>query len=72
MGNTSSNINNKNNLKNNLKNNIDQIAADLILDTSNKELTKLLEVSYCNVILNQAHNSLNNNYTKTQLEIIII
>lgn len=70
MGNTSSNTSNKNNLKNNLKNNIDQIAADLILDTSNKELTKLLEVSYCNVILNQTHNSLNNNFTKTQLEII--
>lgn len=64
------NISSKNNNKNNLKNNIDQIAADLILDTSNKELTKLLEVSYCNIILNQTLNSLNNNYTKTQLEII--
>ena len=73
MGNTTSSTNNNNDENKpeiNLQEKLNQIAADLILDTSNKELSKLLEVSYCNIILNQVENSLQNNYTKIQLELI--
>lgn len=53
-----------------LKLKLDTIAAQLILDTNNKELIKLLQVTYCNQILKDTENILDSNYTKVQLEII--
>ena len=56
--------------KRDLKTRIDTIASKLILETNNTELTKLLEVTYCNIVLNQIENSLDQNYTKIQLDVI--
>ena len=54
----------------NLKTKLDTIAAQLILDTNNEDLIKLLEVTYCNQILKETESILDNNYTKIQLEVI--
>ena len=54
----------------NLKTKLDTIAAQLILDTNNKDLIKLLEVTYCNQILKETESILDDNYTKIQLEVI--
>lgn len=54
----------------NLKIKLDTIAAQLILDTNNKELIKLLEITYCNKIFKETENLLDSNYTKIQLEVI--
>lgn len=54
----------------NLKIKLDTIAAQLILDTNNKELIQLLEVTYCNKILKETENILDSNFTKIQLEVI--
>ena len=53
-----------------LKNKLDIIASQLILDTNNDDLLKLLEVTYCNTILKETESILDNNYTKTQLDVI--
>lgn len=71
MGATSSKLKiNDNKEEPSLKNKLDIIASQLILDTNNDDLLKLLEVTYCNTILKETENMLDNNYTKTQLDVI--
>ena len=67
---SSKKTNNKQSEEPNLKIKLDTIAAQLILDTNNKELVKLLEVTYCNKIFKETENILDSNYTKIQLEVI--
>lgn len=67
---SSKKTNNQPSEESNLKIKLDTIAAQLILDTNNKELIQLLEVKYCNKIFKETENILDSNYTKIQLEVI--
>lgn len=62
--------NNEMNNKNTLKQQVDLFATNLILESNNEDLKKLLKVTYCNMVAGEIETILNKNYTKMQIEII--
>lgn len=62
--------NNETNNKNTLKQQVDLFATNLILESNNEDLKKLLKVTYCNMVAGEIETILDKNYTKMQIEII--
>ena len=62
--------NNEMNNKNTLKQQVDLFATNLILESNNEDLKKLLKVTYCNMVAGEIETILDKNYTKMQSEII--
>ena len=62
--------NNEMNNKNTLKQQVDLFATNLILESNNEDLKKLLKVTYCNMVAGEIETILDKNYTKMQIEII--